>query len=520
MIRAATIAMFCLQAAAQEPSSCAIGGVITDDDTNKPVERVRVIVHTDSYSLLTLTNGHGAFCFGQLTPGEYRLIAQKTGYLELLHSVKLAVEPDSQLNPLALRMTRYGSVSGMVLDENGELVPGVTVTLFQRKRRGPEEVEDTTADVRGTFHIAQLDPGTYYLSAKIVEDQEPRSDLAFADNHGRLLREKEAETFYPASFSTAGAAPVEVKAGQRVDNLMLTLRKMHLRRVTGTIVNPPPASFLMYSGETETRSDGYGAIPIAKDGTFAKLDLPPAKYAFVLSDGRKAIARKNVDLTVGDALNITLDPIETSDIPVIIRTEGKGPAFHPRLGWPDLMLVQDRSDDAFMLEAAADGSYRFPGVTRGFYQLHTELMDRKLYLKKVIYDGEIQTRDKVDLRAGRPGGLEITVSYNVAEVQGKVTISEGEADDLTVLLVSGTDIVHETHTDQKGRFQMPAVAPGKYRLFAIDGFDDDDWGSPELVKELVAKSVEIDLKENEKKQVSMTPISADEWAAAVKKFGG
>jgi hypothetical protein len=184
------------------------------------------------------------------------------------------------------------------------------------------------------------------------------------------------------------------------------------------------------------------------------------------------------------------------------------------------MLVQDRSDDAFMLEAAADGSYRFPGVTRGFYQLHTELMDRKLYLKKVIYDGEIQTRDKVDLRAGRPGGLEITVSYNVAEVQGKVTISEGEADDLTVLLVSGTDIVHETHTDQKGRFQMPAVAPGKYRLFAIDGFDDDDWGSPELVKELVAKSVEIDLKENEKKQVSMTPISADEWAAAVKKFGG
>jgi hypothetical protein len=75
-------------------------------------------------------------------------------------------------------------------------------------------------------------------------------------------------------------------------------------------------------------------------------------------------------------------------------------------------------------------------------------------------------------------------------------------------------------TDQKGRFRMAGVAPGKYRLFAIEGFDDDRWGSPELAKVLEAKSVELELKESDKKQVSVTVISAGEWAAAVKKIGG
>ena len=128
----------------------------------------------------------------------------------------------------------------------------------------------------------------------------------------------------------------------------------------------------------------------------------------------------------------------------------------------------------------------------------------------------------MDLRSARAGGLEITFSSNVAEVQGRVTAIEDERDGLTVILVDEEKarIAGEAGTDQKGRFRMPGLAPGKYRLFAIQGFEDDRWGSPELAKVLEAKSVELELKESDKKQVSVTVISADEWAAAVKKIGG
>jgi hypothetical protein len=110
------------------------------------------------------------------------------------------------------------------------------------------------------------------------------------------------------------------------------------------------------------------------------------------------------------------------------------------------------------------------------------------------------------------------LSPNVAEVNGRVEGDVGE--DTTVILVDGATIAAQAETDQKGRFRMEAVAPGKYRLFAIDGFDEDDWGSPELAKALAGKSVELELKENEKKQVKVPAIPEDEWDAAVAKSGG
>jgi hypothetical protein len=523
---AAAIAILCLPALAQEPADCTIGGAVTDGDTNKPVQRARVILEAGSYTFLKLTNEQGNFCFENLTSGDYHVTVQKTGYLESGHPVTLAVEENSPVKPLAIRITRYGGLSGAVLDAEGELLPGAVVMVWERARGtnagGPNNVDSTAADSRGTFHFSQLAPGTYYLSASNLGHNEGRYIFPFADSHGQMPREKEVETFYSASLTFAGATPVELKAGQQVDKLVLTLRRAAFRRVTGRIANPPRKGFLTYSGETETSSDSSGAIPIASDGTFAKADLTPAKYTFNLSDGQKWIARKDVDLTLGDALGVTLEPIETIDVPVTFRTEGKGPAFRPGSQFRNLganILVRDGSDEAVGLQEVG-GTYRFSGVECGIYRLHLSLSGQKLFLKGVTYGGETQTGDKIDLRSAREGGLEITLSSNVAEVQGRATVSEDEAGDLTVILVDGAQVIHETGTDQKGRFRMPAVAPGKYRLYAIEGFDDDDWGSPELAKALEAKSVELELKESDKKQVSVTVISADEWAAAVKKTGG
>jgi hypothetical protein len=112
----------------------------------------------------------------------------------------------------------------------------------------------------------------------------------------------------------------------------------------------------------------------------------------------------------------------------------------------------------------------------------------------------------------------------MAELQGQVDGEAGEP--VTAILVDaekggdGVTIVKKAEADQKGRFHMETVPPGSYRLFAIEDFDEDDWGSPELVKLLQAKSVELEMKENEKKQATVTLLPAAEWNAAVKKAGG
>jgi hypothetical protein len=523
-VATALLAVLSLHAAAQESSPCTLGGTVTDGGSKKPVERARVIATAGSYSVLALTDQRGSFCFAHLAPDNYRLIVQKSGYVEFSHPTTLSVEADGVEKPLWIRLTRYGSISGTVLDSEGEPLPGAVVNVWERTRvangSAPSDVDSTNADARGTFHFSQLPPGTYYLSVKGDQDTDRRFVFPFVDSRGQMPHEREVETFYATSLTFAAATPIEVIGGQD-PNLVLTLRKAHLRRISGRILDPPHTGFLSYSVDTETGSSRGGVIPIASDGSFLKADLPPAKYTLYLIGEDQPIARKDVDLTSGDALDVTLDPIANMTIPVTFRTEGKGPAFRPNPATEGVpaMLVREGTDEAVLLKELSDGTYGFIGVENGIYRLNMALRGQKFYLKEVAYGGETQTGDRIDLRAEKPGGLEITLSPNVAEVQGKVSLKD-ESDDLTVLLVDGGQIVHQTSTDQKGRFRMPAVAPGKYRLYAIEDFDEDDWGSPQLSKELEKRSIELDLKENEKRQVTLSVISADEWAAALKKLGG
>lgn len=73
--------------------------------------------------------------------------------------------------------------------------------------------------------------------------------------------------------------------------------------------------------------------------------------------------------------------------------------------------------------------------------------------------------------------------------------------------------------DQAGQFQLEKMPPGKYRLFAIEGFDEDMWGSPELAAALREKSVVVELQESDKKQVTAPLISAEQWEQALRKVG-
>jgi hypothetical protein len=504
---------------------CAIGGTVVESAGNQPVARARVIA-VGTYSLLKLTDDRGGFCFQSLDPGDYHILVQKAGYQEEVYPVTLAVEADSVVKPLSIRMTHYGSLSGLVVDSAGEPLAGAHVTVWDRARGmsgwGPEEVDSVNADGRGVFRFSQVLPGTYYLSVNQAEQDGRRFAFPFLDSDGQPMLEKEVETFYNGAFTFDAAAPVEVQAGQHVDDLMLTLRKARLRRVSGHVANPPKTGFLTYDGG----SDLSGAIPIAKDGSFVQTGIAPGPYTLRLTDGERTIAQKDVDLTDGDALGVILEPVETIDVPVTFRTEGKGPAFRPRgPGVRPVVLVADDSGEAVVLKRTNDGTYRFAEVPRGIYRLRLELAGQAFYLKGVTYGGETQTGNKVDLRSSRQGGLEVTVSSKVASLQGRATPAEGveenQSQNLTVLLVDGDQgsIAMQTGTDQKGRFQLRTVAPGKYRVFAVEGFDGEAWNRAGLLRALAAKAVDVELKESDKKQVSVTVISAGEWKAALKNIG-
>jgi hypothetical protein len=93
---------------------------------------------------------------------------------------------------------------------------------------------------------------------------------------------------------------------------------------------------------------------------------------------------------------------------------------------------------------------------------------------------------------------------------------DGASEETSVILVSDTASIENRATaDETGKFNLEGIATGKYRLYAIQGFDEDQWGSPELSAVLAAKSVQIELKENENRSLTLTAIPVKEWDAAV-----
>jgi hypothetical protein len=78
---------------------------------------------------------------------------------------------------------------------------------------------------------------------------------------------------------------------------------------------------------------------------------------------------------------------------------------------------------------------------------------------------------------------------------------------------------NSTDVDSSGKFELEWLAPGKYRLFAIEGFDEAPWGSLELAAALREKSLAVELHEGETRQLTLPLISSEEWTAALWKVG-
>ena len=62
--------------------------------------------------------------------------------------------------PAGVAQTVTGTIAGTVVDEQGHVVPGATVTVVNDGTREPRVV---VTDARGDFQVVNLQPGTYTL---------------------------------------------------------------------------------------------------------------------------------------------------------------------------------------------------------------------------------------------------------------------------------------------------------------------------------------------------------------------
>ena len=161
-----------------------ISGTI-EDENGDPIENADVDLVDDNDQVVdsTTTDSDGLYEFTDVDPGSYTVKASKDGYRDDERSVTLAGSEDKTGQDLELR---FGSIEGVVVDENGDPVPDATVEVIDENG---DVVGTDTTNSQGRFDIEDLLLGTYTVRISAdgfetltvdgveITDADPTNDL-------------------------------------------------------------------------------------------------------------------------------------------------------------------------------------------------------------------------------------------------------------------------------------------------------------------------------------------------------
>lgn len=158
-----------------------------DPDPPPPGRAANRFTHTDK---------DRRFAFENIAPGEYRLIAMRSGgYVPGEFGQRRAtgtgmvfgIAAGQRMTDVRLALAPTGSISGRVYDRNGEAAGKAQVQALQSVYRNGHRkrtiIQIGESNDRGEYRLFWLSPGTYYVRAKPDITPLPR----FMGCGGRLL---------------------------------------------------------------------------------------------------------------------------------------------------------------------------------------------------------------------------------------------------------------------------------------------------------------------------------------------
>jgi hypothetical protein len=153
--------------------AASIRGVVVENASGHPLARSLVVVQaiagTPAETQAVRTDHNGQFNVNGLPAGAYLLLASRRGFAPAQYGQKrwkgsgvpLALDAEGTA-AIEIRLERYGSLAGSVLDENDVGLPEHEIAAY-RNTRPPVLVTRGKTDDRGQYRLFGLDPGSYLV---------------------------------------------------------------------------------------------------------------------------------------------------------------------------------------------------------------------------------------------------------------------------------------------------------------------------------------------------------------------
>jgi hypothetical protein len=473
-----------------------IEGVVRNAETREPIADVEVSIAGNDAILLGLptvrTDNNGRFVFSDVPPNKYTLIRQRFGYFTPKKDEwweehpKVEVGRFQRVTGVVLELIPGGAISGRVFDSKGEPVVGTRVFATEpryvngiRRLEGPA----ATTDEQGRYRIFGLFPGSYYLEAE------------YSPRHAGMTSTRVS---FPGTFDEKASMPLAVRSGVELQRMDITFPAPPLVptfTINGLVTGIPTGSaktprLRLTPPDAPNNLDELRVAFHQDRGRFQIRGVPAGiydLYASMEDDKRNLLTAKLRVGVQGDSDNVTLALQRGVNVRVRIAVTGAPPRGIFKEAEPELVPVTGVFPlyynglfsilDGYRADKDS-GEFVFPGVPPGMYKLKLptwELPDG--YVADIRQSGRSVFDEGFAVSATPPEPVEIVVGRTPGRVEGIVRDAGGKtAAYATVVLVpsllrrNNSDLYVKWITDLSGKFSIPTVSPGEYKIFA--------WGDP------------------------------------------
>jgi hypothetical protein len=500
--------------------------------THEPLSHVHVRLVAASFAGVTgaygaISDRTGHFSIATIRPGTYILVPELAGFLYVQAKggvPNVTIKPGQHLTGYPLEMTPRAVISGRVVDEAGDPVESVRVqTVPVTPGSIPTvliPVPNLATDDRGKFRLV-VAPGKYYLQAtsEIYRGAEERPEIR-SDGTSEAIY---GTTFYPSAIRKERGTVVEAVAGKEVSGIEIRLaRQQQALSISGVVSRIPDGPtrgyVMMQSGESAQRIHSGSSTGIGADGKFRFDGLQPGFYRVTAqyNDGKTVLTSRSMEwqLENSEIANVELVLLPGLELSGSLKMEGEAAgAAVPKRTVKLVPVTAFSSGNMAATGGEVDGSgaFRIGNIAPGRYRVKVEPLAENAYLKALEIDGVAATNGIADLsKVARGASAKVTLSSNGAQISGRVLDSNDEPlqnSMLMIFLTSDPEDIMLTggvpeHAGPDGKYILKGVAPGKYRLFALDPFQISRAGSAEegleMFRKLFARAEEIEFKEGDR----------------------
>jgi Carboxypeptidase regulatory-like domain len=321
--------------------TASIVGTIVVAGTGAPARRARVTLSGETLrgGRSATTDDQGRYAFASLPAGRFTLSASKVGHLNVSYGQRVPGSgrpgtpiqlEDGQRLTIRLQIPKGGVISGTILDEHGEAVPGTQVRAFrysmQSGVRTLQAAGNDATDDRGIYRIYGLQLGDYLICAtprpsfpagappvldrlqEAVAAMSPQPGAAgqvattvlvdrlaaAANAQAEVTRDEPttgyAPVYFPGTTMTSNATSVALNVGEERLGVDFQLQLVAMARVEGMVIYPggqEPGGLQIQLVNVGDDVGGIGgsSARVDRDGKFRFSNVAPGQYTLVARTG-------------------------------------------------------------------------------------------------------------------------------------------------------------------------------------------------------------------------------------------